>query len=176
MSARAACPRWRSLPPDPDRLHTLRVRHSMWLARIDAKIAAVRQRQAEQERGRSNRPRPPERIVELGIGISRPPVRVQAGDCHMASKRRRPVDRDEARRLLTAGLQSCTHCRPDTQLDIIDLPRGTTPAPPRRKDTDTMNTPPPSLSDPDPSAFACLGNQAGPFHPAPVRAGREMGA
>ncbi|MFJ9026321.1 DUF6233 domain-containing protein [Streptomyces sp. NPDC102259] len=53
-----------------------------------------------------------------------------------AGKRRRPVGRDEARRLLACGLRSCTHCRPDTQLDI-DLPRGTTPAPatvPCRKD------------------------------------------
>ncbi|GAB7111099.1 hypothetical protein JCM4814A_94180 [Streptomyces phaeofaciens JCM 4814] len=116
------------LPPDLDRLHTLRVWHAMWLARIDAKITAVRQQQAEQERGRRNRPRQPEWTVELGIGISRPPVRVHAGDCHMTGNRRRPVDRDEARRLLTAGLQSCTHCQPDVELHIIDLPRGTTPA------------------------------------------------
>ncbi len=66
------------LPPDLDRLHTLRVWHAMWLARIDAKITAVRQQQAEQERGRRNRPRQPEWTVELGIGISRPPVRVHA--------------------------------------------------------------------------------------------------
>lgn len=29
------------LPPDLDRLHTLRVWHTMWLQRIDAKIAAL---------------------------------------------------------------------------------------------------------------------------------------
>ncbi|WP_236043791.1 DUF6233 domain-containing protein [Streptomyces pilosus] len=39
----------------------------------------------------------------------------------MAGKRRRPVDRDEARRLLAAGLTSCGHCRPDSALGITEL-------------------------------------------------------
>jgi hypothetical protein len=46
-------------------------------------------RQAEAERGRRERPLPPEWIVELGIGTGRPPVQVHAGNCHMAGKRRR---------------------------------------------------------------------------------------
>ncbi|MCX4625124.1 hypothetical protein [Streptomyces albogriseolus] len=46
------------LPPDLDRLHTLRVWHTMWLQRIDAKIAALARRQTEEERGRRNRPAP----------------------------------------------------------------------------------------------------------------------
>ncbi|USQ85949.1 DUF6233 domain-containing protein [Streptomyces phaeoluteigriseus] len=45
----------------------------------------------------------------------------------MAGKRRRAVGRDEARRLLADGLRACTHCRPDAQLDIIDLSDGSTP-------------------------------------------------
>ncbi|MEU6258626.1 DUF6233 domain-containing protein [Streptomyces sp. NPDC047043] len=109
------------LPPDLERLHTLRVWHVLWLQRIDAKIAAVRQRQAEEEHGRRNRPRPPDWIVQLGIGVGRPPVRVHAGDCHMAGSRRRPVSREEARRLLAGGLRACSHCRPEAQLDILDL-------------------------------------------------------
>ncbi|MFD9394872.1 DUF6233 domain-containing protein [Streptomyces sp. NPDC060000] len=56
-----------------------------------------------------SRPRPPEWIVEVGIGT-----------CHMIGSRRRPVSRDEARRLLTEGLHTCTHYQPDTQLHIID--------------------------------------------------------
>ncbi|MGA5121314.1 DUF6233 domain-containing protein [Streptomyces pseudogriseolus] len=88
------------LPPDLDRLHTLRVWHTMWLQRIDAKIAALTRRQTEEERGRRNRPAPPEWIIELGIE-RRPPLQIHTGDdCHMAGKRHRPVDRDEARRLL----------------------------------------------------------------------------
>ncbi|MEU9272741.1 DUF6233 domain-containing protein [Streptomyces sp. NPDC048251] len=117
------------LPEDLPRLETLRVWHTLWLGRIDAKIAAVQQRQAETEHGRRRRPEPPQWTVELGIGAGRPPIQVHAGDCHMAGKRRRPLGRDEARRLLADGLRPCTHCRPDTQLDIPGLPRGTTPSP-----------------------------------------------
>lgn len=109
------------LPPDLDRLHTLRVWHTMWLQRIDAKIAALARRQTEEERGRRNRPSPPEWIIELGIGERRPPLQIHTGDCHMAGKRHRPVDRDEARRLLTTGLKACGHCRPDSLLGITDL-------------------------------------------------------
>jgi hypothetical protein len=78
------------LPPDPERLHTLRVWHAMWLARIDAKIEALQRRQAEVEQGRERRPRPPEWTVELDIGAGRPPMQVHAGDCYAAGKRRRP--------------------------------------------------------------------------------------
>ncbi|MFL9658696.1 DUF6233 domain-containing protein [Streptomyces sp. PB17] len=116
------------LPSDLDQLRTLRIWHALWVQRIDAKAAAIRQRQAEEEHGRRNRPAPPEWIVELGIGAGRPPLQVHVGDCHMAGKRCRPVDRDEARRLLAEGLKPCTHCSPDVQLHIIDLSRGATSA------------------------------------------------
>ncbi|MEU9353574.1 DUF6233 domain-containing protein [Streptomyces griseoloalbus] len=109
------------LPPDLERLHTLRVWHALWLQRIDAKIAAITRRQAEEEHGRRTRPAPPEWIVELGIGARRPPLQVHAGDCYMAGQRHRPVDRDEARRLVAAGLQACGHCRPDSRLGITEL-------------------------------------------------------
>ncbi|MFF7647014.1 DUF6233 domain-containing protein [Streptomyces canus] len=108
------------LPPDLERLLTLRVWHVMWLQRIDTKIAAVRQREAEQEHGRRHRPPVPDWIVELGIGTGRPPTQLHTGDCYAAGKRRRPVDRDEARRLLASGLPACTHCRPDQHLGIIE--------------------------------------------------------
>ncbi|WP_331733350.1 DUF6233 domain-containing protein (plasmid) [Streptomyces sp. NBC_00080] len=100
----------------------------MWLTRTDAKIAAMQQRQTETEHGRRRRSEPPDWTVELGIGAGRPPIQVHAGDCHMTGKRRRPVVRDEARRLLADGMRPCTHCRPD----IPGLPRGTTPASPHR--------------------------------------------
>ncbi|MFD8047683.1 DUF6233 domain-containing protein [Streptomyces chartreusis] len=123
------------LPPDLERLNTLRVWHALRVERIDRKIAAVQRRQAEEERGRRNRPERPDWIVELGIGADRAPVQVHAGDCYIAGKRRRAVSRDEARRLLTAGLEACTHCEPDTQLNIIDLsrPRSAGPSRPARK-------------------------------------------
>ncbi|MEV7691446.1 DUF6233 domain-containing protein [Streptomyces bungoensis] len=39
----------------------------------------------------------------------------------MAGKRRRPVEQDEARRLLANGTSACTHCWPHTSLGIVDL-------------------------------------------------------
>ncbi|MFD5598358.1 DUF6233 domain-containing protein [Streptomyces griseorubiginosus] len=116
------------LPPDLDRLHTLRVWHALWLDRIERKIAWLERRKAEEEHGRRTRPRPPEWVVEVGIGVGRPPVQVHSGHCHMIGSRRRPVTRDEARRLLAEGLRACTHCQPDTELHIIDL---ATPGPRR---------------------------------------------
>lgn len=115
------------LPPDLTRLITLRTWHAMWLERIDAKIAAVRQQEAEQERGRRSRPPQPDWVVELGIGAGRPPAELHAGHCYAIGKRRRPVSRDEARRLLAAGLRACSHCTPDTTLDI-PLPSRPAPA------------------------------------------------
>ncbi|MFF4139238.1 DUF6233 domain-containing protein [Streptomyces mirabilis] len=92
------------LPPDLARLLTLRVWHAMWLQRIDTKIAALQEKEPEQEQGRKNRPQEPDWIVELGIGNGRPPTEVHVGGCYAAGKRRRPVPRDEARRLLTSGV------------------------------------------------------------------------
>ncbi|MGW7261150.1 DUF6233 domain-containing protein [Streptomyces sp. NPDC054834] len=109
------------LPPDLERLSTLRVWHAMWLARIDRKIELLLKRQAEQDHGRRAKPKPPEWIVELGIGVGRPPVQIHRGTCYMAGKRRRPVEQDEARRLLAHGTSACTHCRPDAGLGILDL-------------------------------------------------------
>ncbi|MFJ8364407.1 DUF6233 domain-containing protein [Streptomyces sp. NPDC093984] len=110
------------LPPDLARLLTLRVWHAMWLERIDQKIAAIRQREAQREDGHRNRPPAPDWLVELGIGDGRPPVQIHTGDCHMAGKRHRhrPVSREEARRLLASGLHACTHCHPDQHLGILD--------------------------------------------------------
>ncbi|MFC8835825.1 DUF6233 domain-containing protein [Streptomyces griseoincarnatus] len=102
----------------------------MWLQRIDAKIAALARRQTEEERGRRNRSAPPEWIIELGIGERRPPLQIHTGDCHMAGKRHRPVDRVEARRLLATGLKACGHCRPDSLLGITELSSNPASLPP----------------------------------------------
>ncbi|MFC8668769.1 DUF6233 domain-containing protein [Streptomyces sp. NPDC057199] len=110
------------LPPDLGRLHALRVWHAMWLRRIDDKIAALQKREAERERGRRARPAEPEWFVELGIGDGRPPIEVHMGGCYAAAQKRRPVSRNEARRLLVSGVRACSHCQPDTALDILDLP------------------------------------------------------
>ncbi|MCX5238950.1 DUF6233 domain-containing protein [Streptomyces prunicolor] len=77
----------------------MRVWHAMWLDRIDRRMAYVQQRQAEEERGRRNRPRPPDWILELNRATGHP-LAVHVGDCGMAGRRSRPVGQDEARRLL----------------------------------------------------------------------------
>jgi Family of unknown function (DUF6233) len=56
--------------------------------RIDAKIARLERRQAEEEQGRRRRP---EWVVEVGIGTGKSPVQVHFGTCHMIGSRRRPV-------------------------------------------------------------------------------------
>ncbi|MCT9011667.1 DUF6233 domain-containing protein [Streptomyces rhizosphaerihabitans] len=112
------------LPLDLARLLTLRVWHAVWLQRIDAKIAALQEREAEQEQGRKNRSAGPGRVVELGIGTGRPPIEVHVGGCYAAGKRRCPVPRNEARRLLTSGVRACGHCQPDTALEVLDLSAG----------------------------------------------------
>ncbi|MEU6915850.1 DUF6233 domain-containing protein [Streptomyces olindensis] len=69
--------------------------------------------------GGSGPPRP-EWIVQLGIGTGRPPAQVHVGDCYAVGDRRRPIDRDEARRLLASGLPACPHSQPDIELRILD--------------------------------------------------------
>ncbi|MFE6755630.1 DUF6233 domain-containing protein [Streptomyces sp. NPDC057684] len=53
---------------------------------------------------------------------SRPrgPVYVHVGGCHMAGERRRGVERDQALRNVTEGVDACPHCRPDTELGVLD--------------------------------------------------------
>ncbi|SEF19024.1 hypothetical protein SAMN05216533_8572 [Streptomyces sp. Ag109_O5-10] len=123
----------RDLPDDLDRLQTLRIWHAMWLERIDRKAADLRQRQAEEERGRARRPPVPDWILELNRATGHP-LAVHAGDCGMAGRRTQPVGQDDARRLLTTdGVPACPICRPDTSLHIVDgltSPSCTTPRAP----------------------------------------------
>lgn len=109
------------LPPDLDRLHTLRTWYALWLGRIDQAIqAAEQEQQAKARREQQRVEATPDWIVELGIGQGAPPVDVHIGGCHMAGKRRRTISRDEATQLITQGVNPCTHCRPDTELGILE--------------------------------------------------------
>ncbi|MFJ9380400.1 DUF6233 domain-containing protein [Streptomyces sp. NPDC101455] len=107
------------LPPDLERLTTLRVWTAMCLERIDRRIAYVQKRQAEEEHGRRNRPQPADWVVELSRATGEP-LQVHDGECGMKGKRHRAVSRDEARQLLTVDtVPACPFCHPDTQLRII---------------------------------------------------------
>ncbi|WP_223064996.1 DUF6233 domain-containing protein [Streptomyces sp. IB201691-2A2] len=44
------------------------------------------------------------------------PSSVHVGDCYAAAKQRRPVGRDEARRLRASGARACSQGLPDTAL------------------------------------------------------------
>ncbi|MFE3146544.1 DUF6233 domain-containing protein [Streptomyces sp. NPDC059218] len=107
------------LPPDLERLLTLRAWHSMCLRAVDAAIAAAEQRAAEQKRGKEQRPPAPDWMVERGIGQGAPPIEVHVGGCHMAQNTR-AVTREQALQALVAGVRACVHCRPDTELGILE--------------------------------------------------------
>lgn len=82
-------------------------------------IAIEKRRLAEQRRGEQARPPAPDWLIEMGLG-GRAPVYVHAGGCHMAGKRSRGLERDQAVRALAEGVPACTHCRPDTELGVLD--------------------------------------------------------
>ncbi|MFJ9908934.1 DUF6233 domain-containing protein [Streptomyces sp. NPDC101152] len=84
----------------------MRVWHALWLERINRKIAHLRQRQADEERGRRTRPQPPDWLVELHTA-TREPLQVHGGQCGMTGRSHRPVSRDEA-----AASSPPRQCRP----------------------------------------------------------------
>ncbi|MFE5681707.1 DUF6233 domain-containing protein [Streptomyces sp. NPDC056512] len=86
---------------------------------IDRWIAAEERREAERQRGEQARPPAPDWLIEMGLG-GRDPVYVHVGGCHMAGKRSRGVERDQALRAVTEGVDACPHCRPDTELGVLD--------------------------------------------------------
>lgn len=93
----------------------------MWLARIDEKIARVRVEEEQRARAAAAREeRRPDWLLDYGLSRDAMPLAVHVGECHMAGKRARGVDSDTARRALAGGVQACTHCRPDTELGILE--------------------------------------------------------
>lgn len=78
-----------------------------------------KQRQAELA-ARQAPPPPPYWVVQLGIGVGRPPLVVHVGGCRLAGGRRRAIDRDQALRALADGIEPCQVCRPDRELGCLD--------------------------------------------------------
>jgi hypothetical protein len=83
-------------------------------------IAAEERRQAERRRGIEARPPAPDWLIERGLDGHSPAVYVHVGGCHMAGKRSKGVERDQALRALTDGVPACTHCRPDSELGYLE--------------------------------------------------------
>lgn len=108
--------------PHADRLAQLHFLARVQEADLDRTrrwIAAEEQRQQEQQRGEQARPPAPDWMIEQGLNGGMP-VYVHRGDCHMKGKRSRGVTEDQARRALAEGVAACTHCRPDTDLGVLE--------------------------------------------------------
>ncbi|MBH0243108.1 hypothetical protein I3W98_10135 [Streptomyces cavourensis] len=112
------------LPPDLDRLHTLRTWHAMWLDRIDQAIQAAEQQEREARQAHERRAAAPPPPPSWMIGVhqlSNTPEEVHVGGCIMwAHRRRKTVTREEARRLLADGLRACQFCKPDAELGLLE--------------------------------------------------------
>ncbi|MFF3687510.1 DUF6233 domain-containing protein [Streptomyces sp. NPDC002187] len=106
------------LPPDLPRLRTVETFLRLQLAAVQRAI--VRQEQQVAIHRRSPLPDVvPDWMLERGIGQGAPPVAVHVGGCHMAGKRTETLERDQAVRALTDGVEACSHCRPDTALGLL---------------------------------------------------------
>nr|WP_157164623.1 DUF6233 domain-containing protein [Streptomyces typhae] len=90
----------------------------MWVHRLDEAIATAERQEAERARGLARRPPPPDWLIEGAAG--RPPIYVHVGDCPTAGKHTRAAVMEEARRALAEGVEACPHCRPDTELGVLD--------------------------------------------------------
>jgi hypothetical protein len=108
------------LPHDLPRLRTLETWLQLNLVAVRQAIAAAERREAEQQRGIQARPPAPDWLIEVGLNRDAPPVYVHVGGCHMAGKRSRGVSRDVALRALAEGIDACPHCRPDSELGVLD--------------------------------------------------------
>ncbi|GAA1275476.1 DUF6233 domain-containing protein [Streptomyces aureus] len=108
-----------SSPPRLDMLRFARRIAVQQVEQIDRWIAAEERRESERHRGEEARPPAPDWLIEMGLG-GRDPVYVHVGGCHMAGKRSLGVERDQALRAVTEGIDVCPHCRPDTELGVLD--------------------------------------------------------
>ncbi|MFE6338483.1 DUF6233 domain-containing protein [Streptomyces sp. NPDC057806] len=108
------------LPPDLPRLRILETWLVLTLDRVRRQIAEEERRAAERQRGVAARPPAPDWLIEQSLNRNVPPVYVHVGGCHMAGSRSRGVDRGQAIRALTDGVDACPHCRPDTELGVLD--------------------------------------------------------
>ncbi|MEU7962390.1 DUF6233 domain-containing protein [Streptomyces sp. NPDC049097] len=91
------------------------------VAQIDAWIAQEQEREMRQQQADEMRPPPPEWVVERGLQKTNL-VAVHTGDCWTVRKSSRciGVSRAQAIDALRRQVPACTHCRPDTELGILE--------------------------------------------------------
>ncbi|MFJ8827674.1 DUF6233 domain-containing protein [Streptomyces sp. NPDC102467] len=92
------------------------------LARTRRWIEDEERRESERAFAAAHRPPVPDWLIEQSIGQGRLPVYVHAGHCVMAPKppRVRGVTQEQARQALGERVEACPHCRPDTDLGVLD--------------------------------------------------------
>lgn len=108
------------LPSRLDLLRFLERVQQQDLERTRQWIAQEEQREQERRRRDQRRPPAPEWVIEQSLSRDVPPVYIHVGGCHMAGARTKGVTRDQAVRALTDGITPCPHCRPDTELGLLD--------------------------------------------------------
>jgi len=91
------------------------------LAQLDGWIAEEERREAEHRQGEERRPPPPAWLIQYGLNRANLDA-VHTGDCWAAAKsgRCRPVSREQALDALRQHVAPCVHCRPDTELGVLD--------------------------------------------------------
>ncbi|RVU14808.1 hypothetical protein EOT10_40160 [Streptomyces antnestii] len=89
------------------------------LRRTHRWIEEEERREAERARGAAAHAPDPDWLIEMALS-GRAPVYVHTGGCHMAGKRSRGVERGQALRALAESVPACPHCRPDTELGLLD--------------------------------------------------------
>ncbi|MFF9287560.1 DUF6233 domain-containing protein [Streptomyces griseosporeus] len=107
----------------PSRLEMLRFLERVQVAdlkRTRRWITEEERRERERQAGLERRPAPPGWLLDYGLSKDAVPLAAHVGGCHMAGKRTRGVDSDTVRRVLAGGVPACSHCRPDTELGILD--------------------------------------------------------
>lgn len=89
------------------------------LARTRGWITDEERSEAERIRGEQARPPAPDWLIEQGLG-GRTAVYVHIGGCWSGRKRTEGITRDQARQALADGVDACPHCRPDTELGVLE--------------------------------------------------------
>ncbi|MGW3195189.1 DUF6233 domain-containing protein [Streptomyces sp. NPDC001118] len=109
--------------PTPSRLDLLRFLERVQLSDLERTrrwIADEERRERERQQGEAARPAPPDWLLDFGLNRDAMPIGVHVGDCHMVGQRAKGVGSDTARRALASGVPACDHCRPDSELGILD--------------------------------------------------------
>ncbi|MEU9480765.1 DUF6233 domain-containing protein [Streptomyces sp. NPDC048191] len=91
------------------------------LSQLDRWIADEERREAERRQGEERRPPAPAWLIQYGLNRSNIDA-VHTGECWAAAKsgRCRPVSREQALDALRQNVPPCVHCRPDTELGLLD--------------------------------------------------------